>query len=342
VAAAIGMEGTPLNLALLERALREEPNSFEFFAAVRHLQRLHPERRAPGGFGDPDGEVVRIGTNPGLGYPASEIQALDAEGDGPARMHVNFMGLTGPVGVLPYVYSQLVLERLASRDEALAAFLDLFHHRAISLFYAAWEKHRFSERHARDGRDPLTDHLLDLAGIGLDTERNAVGVPAESLSQYAGLLGPEQRSAVALEQMLSDFFDVPVGVEQFLGGWYPVATPDQCALDEPVNASRLGWGALVGDEIWDPQGRVRVRMGPLTRTQYDRLLPTGEDHAKVRRLVRLFGHGQFDFELQLVLVRDDVPGVVIGSEDEGQKLGWSTWVRTVPRVADAEETVLGI
>lgn len=340
MAAAVGMEGTALNLALLERALAEDPNSFEFFAAIRHLQRLKPDRRSPGGFGEPADEVARIGTHPGLAYPASEIQELDLDEDGPARMRVNFMGLTGPVGVLPYVYSQLVLERLAERDHALAAFLDMFHHRAVSLFYTAWEKHRFGERHARDGQDPLTDHLLDLAGLGLESERRATGVPAETLAQYAGLLGPEARSAVALEQLLSDVFDVPVQVEQFLGGWYPVARPDQCALDEPVNASRLGFGALVGDEIWDPQARIRVRMGPLDRDRYERLLPTGEDYAHLRRLVRLFGHDQFDFELQPVLAKDDVPGVVIGEESTDQRLAWTTWVRTGERAAEGDETVL--
>jgi type VI secretion system protein ImpH len=49
----------------------------------------------------------------------------------------------GPSGVLPYNYTELVIDRLRNKDRALAEFLDIFHHRMISLFYQAWEKYRF-------------------------------------------------------------------------------------------------------------------------------------------------------------------------------------------------------
>jgi type VI secretion system protein ImpH len=335
------MEGTPLNLGLLERALLEEPNSFEFFTAVRILERLRPGRSAVGGDGDPAQEVVHFFVNNSLAFPASEIQALEATEDQPAAMQVNFMGLTGPSGVLPYVYTQAVTQRLAAKDKALAAFLDLFHHRIISLFFRAWEKHRFTRRFERDGSDPLTEHMLDLGGLGLESDRRLEDVPAQSLAGYAGLLSPETRSAVALEQLVSDYFGVNVSVEQLLGGWYPVHVQDQCALDEETLSSQLGYGSLVGDEVWDPQARVRVRIGPLTREQFESFLPTGPAHNALRTLVRLFAHDQFEFEAQLVLETEDVPGVELGDVEEvGERLGWSTWIRTQPRGRAADETIL--
>ena len=39
-------------------------------------------------------------------------------------MKVNFMGLTGPMGVLPYCYTELILERLKAKDQALQSFLE--------------------------------------------------------------------------------------------------------------------------------------------------------------------------------------------------------------------------
>jgi type VI secretion system protein ImpH len=339
--AALGMEGTPLNLSLLERALLEEPNSFEFFTAVRVLERLRPGRSTVGGYGDPSEEAVHFSVNNSLAFPASEIQSLEPADGQAARMKVNFMGLTGPQGVLPYVYTQLVTQRLQAKDTALAAFLDLFHHRIISLFFRAWEKHRFTRRFERDGSDPLTEHMLDLGGLGLENDQRLEDVPAQSLAGYAGLLGPETRSAVALEQLISDYFGVNASVEQLLGGWYPVHVQDQCALDEDTLSSELGHGSLVGDEVWDPQARVRVRIGPLTRTQFESFLPTGPAYKALRTLVRLFGHDQFEFEAQLVLETIDVPGVELGDvEETGERLGWSTWIRTQPRARAADETIL--
>lgn len=346
------MEGSDLNAVLLERALREDPHSFEFFAAVRALERLRPDRSAVGEFGDPETEVAHFTVPAALAFPASQIQALDLEDeDGPAEMDVNFMGLTGPSGVLPYVYTQLLIDRDRERDTAPAAFLDIFHHRIISLFYRAWEKHRFGVRHEKAVRtpsppgerkrlDPLTEHLLDLSGVGPELGDEADPARRYALSYYMGLLAPQQRSAVALEQLLGDYFGVPAKVEQFAGGWFTVGRQDQCELDDGTISSQLGFGALVGDEIYDPQGRVRIRLGPLTRERYEAFLPTGSAHADVRRLAMLFAHGQFEFELQLVLARDEVPGVRLGEGLGEQRLGWTTWALSRPRREDADETVL--
>ena len=91
--------------------------------------------------------------------------------------------------------------------------------------------------------------------------------------------------------------------------------------------------------MWDQQARVRLRLGPLTREQYERFLPSGGGHALLRTLARFFSHDQFDFDVQLVLARGDVPGCVIGS-DEAPPLGWRTWLRTKPFARDADDTIL--
>ncbi len=334
--AALGSDG----LRHLEAALREEPTSFGFFQAVRLLERLRRERAPVGRYADPADEGVRFTVNPRISFPPSEIHGLDLREDGPARMSINFMGLIGAQGVLPYNYSLMVTERLRARDTALAAFLDMFHHRAISLFYRAWERHRVAVAYEK-GEDPLRVHLLDLVGMGLEANQNLLGVEDDVLAFYAGLLAPQPRSALALQQLLEDFFEVPAEIEQFIGGWYPLAQHDQCAVGEERGAStQLGLGAVAGDEIWDNQMRVRIRLGPLSRTQYDQFLPGGSAHQPLRALVRFFSHDSFDFEVQLVLARDDVPGCVLGAEE--QPLGWSTWIRTRDLTRDADETILNL
>lgn len=335
------METPAVSQPELEAALREDPNAFEFFQAVRLLERLNPLRRPVGHFGEPADEAVRFAATPDTAFPASEIQSLELRNGGAARLTVNFMGLTGPEGVLPYAYTLLVAERLRARDATLRDFLDLFHHRIISLFYRAWEKYRFGVAHERDQQDRVTQHLKDLIGLGGETLQRRLSVRDEALLFYTGLLAPQQRSAAALQQLLEDYFDVPVEIEQFVGGWYPLSAGGQCALGEEGDASeQLGLGAVAGDEVWDPQARVRVRLGPLTRAQYDRFLPNGSAHEPLRTLTRFFAGDQFDFEVQLILARDDVPGCVLGAPAPSPPLGWCTWLRARPFRRDPDDTIL--
>ena len=152
-------------LSEIERDLRERPGAFEFFQAVRLLIRLSAGREPVGGFSAPDREALRFTVNHSLSFPPSQVHAIDWSGEIP-RMSVNFMGLTGPLGTLPYAYSELINDRLRNRDSGLAAFFDIFNHRMISLFYQAWEKYRFAVAYERDGIDRVSRLLRSLIGIG--------------------------------------------------------------------------------------------------------------------------------------------------------------------------------
>jgi type VI secretion system protein ImpH len=335
------MEDTRVAEAEVAAALITDPSSFGFFQAVRLLGRLYPERRGVGMFGDPAAEVVHFSARPSIAFPPSELHGVDLPGNRPARMVVNFMGLIGPLGVLPYNLTLLVAERARARDRALRDFLDIFQHRLLSLFYRAWEKYHFTATYERDARDGVTEHLRDLIGLGIGAFRNRAAVPDEALLGYTGLLAQQPRSAVALQQLLEDFLDVPVAVEQFVGGWYALSSGTQCRVGDEGPADQLGQGAVVGDEIWDQQARVRIRIGPLTREQYERFLPGGTSYQSLRSLARFFTHDQFDFEVQLVLARAEVPPCVLGSEERRPPpLGWGTWLRTKPFARDADETIL--
>lgn len=329
-----------------ERDLREDPQSFGFFQAVRLLQRLDRERRPIGGFAHPSEEVVRLSSNPDLGFPAGEIQDLRYDAGDAGRMQVNFMGLVGSQGVLPTHYSQLVRSERREEARPLGDFLDMFQHRMLSLFYAAWERAHFYVPFERGESNLVSRHLLDLVGLGARPLRRRMQVRDDALLFYCGLLGMRQRGAIALEQLLADYFQAPVNVEQFVGGWYGLSTSSRCRVDdEPSDESpALGAGAVVGDEVWDPQARVRVRIGPLSRERYDRFLPGGSAHAALKSIVEFFSDGQLDYELQLVLERDDVPGIVLGeeTEEEAAPLGWCTWIRTRPFVEDADQTTLAL
>lgn len=325
---------------LMESELSQDAPSFEFFQAVSLLQRLRPDSRPVGHFYNPVNETLRFRANQRLGFPASQIQQLDIPGEGSADMTVNFMGLTGPEGVLPYTYSELILERARAKDRSLASFLDIFNNRAIALFYRAWQKSRFPVTYG-GAHDLFSQYLLDLLGLGTAGLRNRQQIEDEALQHYISLIALQARSAVALEQVIADYFEVPVEIEQFTGSWYSIEPSTQCEmLDEDSPSIELGNGAIAGDAIWDRQGRVRIRIGPLSLDRYNDFLPGGSAYDAVRAITRFFGNDTLDFELQLVLDRSEAP--IIELEGSAIRLGWVSWLKTKRLAADPDDTVLAL
>lgn len=326
----------------LERALAEEPFRFEFFQAVWLLERLLRDRVPVGGFANPREEAARFSTHNTLTFPASEIESLEWRTGAPPLMRVNFMGLTGPLGVLPLYYTELLAARARVRDTAPQEFLDIFNHRIVSLFYQAWEKYRFTLEYERGGRDRFAHHLLDFVGLGTPGLDDRQAVPDYSLVYYAGLLAQSPRSAIALEHLIEDYFEVPVKIEQFAGAWYKLEPEMQTRMDERgEDTDCLAVGAVVGDEIWDEQARVRISIGPLALAQYQDFLPTGTAYEPLRALVRFFAGDGLDFEVRLVLERGEVPPCELGAEGEAApRLGWVSWAKSAPMTRDPADAIL--
>jgi type VI secretion system protein ImpH len=121
-----------------------------------------------------------------------------------------------------------------------------------------------------------------------------------------------------------------------------VEIESQCALGEGMTYSeRLGYGAVVGDEIWDQQSRIRIQIGPLTLERYLEFLPGGEAWRHIRALAGFFAGEEYDVEIQLILKRREVPVCELKSEPEaGWQLGWTTWFKTREFQRDPGDAVL--
>jgi type VI secretion system protein ImpH len=326
----------------LETRLQAEPFCFEFFQAVRLLERFSPARKPAGRFYHPATEAVRFGAHPSLSFPASEIQSLVWREAKAPMMTVNFIGLFGPQGVLPLYYTELVMERLRERDTTMRDFFDLFNHRIISLFYQAWEKHRLPIAHEQGEMGRFSQLLLALIGLGTPGLQQRQKVPDDSLIFYGGLLAQQPRSAAALRQLLTDYFGIPVEIEQFVGSWCRLDPETQCRMEEGSGYSdELGVGAVIGDEVWEPQSRVRIKLGPLSLTQYLGFLPDGTAYAPLKAITKFFSGDGLDFEVQLILERRQAPPCELGAEgDAAPRLGWVTWMKSAAMGRDPADTVL--
>ncbi|HLX46019.1 MAG TPA: type VI secretion system baseplate subunit TssG [Bryobacteraceae bacterium] len=325
----------------LRALLETDPCSVEFFQAVQILERMYPHREAVGGFVHPSREVVRFGVHNRLGFPASEIQSIEWREDGPPLMNVNFMGLTGPSGILPHMYTLFVIERRWARDRAFQEFLDMFHHRMVSLYYQARRKYKVTtSRHATEHQ--ITQYLKDFTGIGTAGLENRQRVSDHSLIYYVGLLALQPRSAIAFENLLRDFFQAPVEIRQFVGAWYDLPRDAQCELIPEETAPRLlGLGAVAGDQIWDHSSKARIRIGPLPLKRYREFLPGARAERALEALARFFSGGQVDFDVQLVLLRTEVPEYELGGETE-LPLGLCSWAKTGDFERDPDDAVFSL
>jgi type VI secretion system protein ImpH len=310
----------------LEDVLFEEPYRFDFFQAVRLLGLMRPDRAPVGLGGEPGREVARFLVRQSLGFPASPIHSLErAEGsDDPPAMTVAFMGLTGPLGVLPRFYTELMIARLRAGDRSPSAFFDLFNHRLISLFYRAWEKYRFIFAYERGRGDLFSDCLYDLMGLGSEPLRDRHAFPDDVLLYYAGAFSSRHRPAVVLEGVMVDYFKVPVEVVQFVGRWLGVDPEDRTRLGASGAHNELGANFVMGNRIWDEQGTIRLRIGPLSFDQFLSFQPEERAYQSLVQMARLYVGAGFNIQVQLVLRADEVPEFRLGS---AARLGRYSWLK---------------
>jgi type VI secretion system protein ImpH len=288
-------------------------------------------------------EAVRFRALPALHFPATEISRIAQPSSGgsgkrpatPVEMTVGFMGLTGPSGVLPPHYTETLIRETRAKNTALRDFFDLFNHRLISLFHRAWEKYRLPqvyERTARDGEDPITASLFAMTGFGVASLRKRLAFDDQLLLHYSGHLSHSPPSAVALEALLSDFFERRVEIEQFQGRWLTLAAEECTSLPaDPVmdpGFCQLGVDAVLGARVWDVQSSFRIRMGPLSYRQFTAFMPEGGELLKLAQMTRLFVGADKSFDVQLTLRGDEVPDLRLDRDQEGPgpRLGWNTWL----------------
>ncbi len=331
MASAVGTENPRLDLAVVQQRLFAEPWSFGFFQAVRLLGLMQSSRAQVGYATHPSVEGIRFGSHATLSFPASEIHTLTQRPDGSAQMEINFLGLIGPLGVLPKYITELAAQRLRVGDTTLQAFFNLFDHRLTSFFYRAWEKHHFTVGYERDRSDPVTGFLLATIGLGSPLLQKRQVVEDHLLLFYAGLFGLGSKPAVALEAAIGDYFGVQVEVEPFIGTWRKLEEPDQCFLDQSTESDMLGFGAVIGDEVWDQQSRVRLRIGPLSASRYFDFLPSGSAWTALQAIAQSFCGNDLEFEVQLLLDKTAVPACELGDPSEGgPALGWTSWIKSQP------------
>ncbi|MDX1546465.1 MAG: type VI secretion system baseplate subunit TssG, partial [Rhodothermales bacterium] len=341
--------------------LFEEGYRFDFFQAVRLIEKMFPEAARLGETAEPHREAVRFTSLADLAFPAADVGGIARAGAGdgaagpPVTMRVNFMGLAGHLGPLPEPYTEALLEQETHRDArgeritAFRDFLDIFNHRLVSLLYRVRKQHHIG----LDLRPPEQSHaaqyLYALMGLATPGLRGRMAVEDRVLLSYAGLLSQKPRSAAGLETLLRHHFGVPVRLEQFVGRWRGlsddqltrIAAPGAAAgrragvraplrpAGRPAQNNRLGRDAVLGSRVWQQASRFALHLGPLALPDFLDFLPGGTAHRALGELTRFYVNQDAAFRFVLRLAPGEVPPARLGSV-LGPRLGWTSWLAPHP------------
>lgn len=369
MAGARGLPPSPVIAALLKA-----PHSFDLAQAVRVVEAvarlghdappeplpddalLDDSPPEPETLGEPGfwaAGSARFISDINLRYPGAAItRARQRSPSDPVELTVSTFGLIGPLGVLPYAYTTHASEGVRERDEGMRAFLDIFNHRAVTLFCRASAKYRLALAHEgsrHDYPDFFTVGLKSLTGLGSPKLADRLAIPDDLVLHNAGLFANRTRSLAALETLLSSELGQAVRVEPFTGSWVDVPPAEQSRLggaDEMEGQhAHLNSSAMLGTRAWLAQHHFRIHVGPADRADLLDLLPGAPRAELIRDLVQLFCGLEFTFDINVLVKAASVPAARLctGEHDVGgARLGQLAWVLSAPSPVDRNDATFSI
>jgi type VI secretion system protein ImpH len=324
--------------ALVESAhqLTREAPHLGFFQLVAYLERLTSGATRVGSVGPVNEEMIRFRHDPSLGFSSGDVNAVTLR-EVPVRAEepyerrplfevvTGFLGLTGSVSPLPLY----IAEEVAQEDPDHAVrreFLDLFHHRLLSLLYRIESKYRVTSESNVTCTDQWSRRLLALAGFDTYESTWRSRLPSYRLLRIVPLLASSARTAekleAALEEVLGESLEgARVRVEQFVGRWVDIDARLQLGRDNHI----LGKTTVLGGRAYDRMGKIKVHIEPLPSSVYRRLLPGGDLLLQAREVVRLFLKDPLEYEFELGLTEGVTQTFNLSSQQSAQ-LGLDTWL----------------
>lgn len=301
-----------------------EPSRFDFYQAVYAIERQFSSEQklwqGVGRDGFPAKELVRFKSVQHLGFPGQPISKitpqLPAQAGGESEnkiqphalaMHVSFMGLTGPSGVMPQHYTEMVLQRLKQRDKTMRDFFDLFNHRLISLYYRAWEKYRFACQYemSRNHDDSFSQVIRHLSGA-----QSTLGL------YYAGAFAQQNRSARQLTQILSELLGCNVELNPLQGRWLKLGADEQSRLPMQFlrqgQHAQLGRSAMLGSRVWDVSSAIDITV-KVPSGQGQSLQPGSRRYQLISAVIADFLPAALNVRLTLLGQYRDFPSAQLGA-----------------------------
>ncbi|MCE9605167.1 MAG: type VI secretion system baseplate subunit TssG [Planctomycetia bacterium] len=321
------------------QSLEAEPFRFGFYQTLRRLEATFRNQPRIGYSARPRDESLRIGQVPTMAFAPSTLASFQKLGDAEVwRLQTYFFGLLGANGPLPLHLTEFAYERiLRNRDQTIARFFDVFHHRFATYFYRAWADSQPTVQFDRPESDRFATYAGSLMGIGVPSLRNRDAMPDHTKLHFVGHLSAQTRHAVGLCAIVGSFLRVPAKLEEFVGHWLDL--PADCRLKLGVDraCATLGSSAILGTRVWDRRQTFRLDLGPMNFADYNRLLPGGATLTRLKDVIRNYVGLTLRWDVRLTLKSEEIPRLTLGRQG---KLGWTTWLGRRKPGEDARDLVL--
>ncbi|MDD2058595.1 type VI secretion system baseplate subunit TssG [Pseudomonas sp. GD03860] len=292
--------------------LQHQAWRFDFFSALRCIESLHPQCPRLGTARRLAQDPLRLTQAVSMAFEPGMLRNLELREGCAPRLAVTFFGMTGVNGPMPLAFSEEVVSRQINHDDyVLTHFIDIFHHRLLTLLYRAWAQARPVVAADRPDEDRFIEQVKAFA--------------PRSEVFYGGLYVDQRRSAEGLLALLRDYLKVTVGIRQWHGRWSALGPDEHLQLSARCPGAQLGTASLLGRRSWNVQHSVRIVLGPLSLVQWRRLLPGTPLLRGVTGLVNDYVGNSFEWDVQLLLDASARPESSLG---DGTRLGLDTWLNS--------------
>lgn len=286
-----------------------EANLYRFCQLLEQALPNHPPL---GSTTRPADDPVRFRPDPGMGFPAGELKAIetfDAYPERPATVRTRLLGLYGVDSPLPTAYLDDIAQRREGH-EALEAFLDIFNHRIFTQFYRIWRKYSYPATFQAGGTDATSQCLLGLIGLGIPGTAKQIATPISRFLALLGVMRLPTRNAegiIALVKLLA-----PNTLARVTPHWpqkIPLAQPASLSTSRPVSLSQ---GTPLGSVGYDANSQLHLALFTEDTEEARGWLPDGQLHNDLLVLLRVYLGWRCTAKLQLSLPVRSLPEPVLG------------------------------
>jgi type VI secretion system protein ImpH len=305
----------------LRSDLRDEPWSVDFFKALREFERSAKDKPRIGDSTVVSQEVVNLGQDPFLEFPASNLSKYEDKPTGIPTLYSRFLGFFGPQGALPINTTVEALHWSMGRDPSFARFTDIFGNRFQQLFFRAWANARPIAHHDRPKDDRFFRYVGTFAGIGTDSLADRDSVEDIAKLSFSGLVSSRIKSASRLKQLVRGIFKVATEVEERVGSWLVFEPSDRWMLG--AEGVTLGVDTYLGSRVYSINDKICIVIKARDLSEYRKFLPRGTMFDRLTDLVFFYIGHRLEFDVKLLLPARHAPAAQLGVSGE---LGWTAWI----------------